>query len=177
MINLIAKGEERRGSVHLRVRWSFLKYGQKSGWELFLDETERVVPWSGLLSLVRPHYAVAGNGRHTVGVELCCGRTSCSSGLTCPARLLPKLIDGSNLSKTHTAELPMTSEFEDDFAEQGLMIESTTTTSQGLTCYNLVPIPGESHTMIISPGSLDETTPDEPVPNEPTSVAKIKPAQ
>ncbi len=29
-----------------------------------------MVPWSGLLSLVRPHYAKAGNGRRPVGLEI-----------------------------------------------------------------------------------------------------------
>ena len=31
---------------------------------------ELVVPWSGFLALVRPHYAVAGNGRRPVGLEV-----------------------------------------------------------------------------------------------------------
>jgi IS5 family transposase len=31
---------------------------------------ERIVPWSGLLALVRPHYAKAGNGRRPVGLEI-----------------------------------------------------------------------------------------------------------
>ena len=31
---------------------------------------EFVVPWSGLLALVRPHYAKAGNGRRPVGLEI-----------------------------------------------------------------------------------------------------------
>ena len=48
----------------------FEKYGRKSRRELFLDEMERIVPWFGLLALVRPHYAVAGNGRRPVGVEI-----------------------------------------------------------------------------------------------------------
>ena len=48
----------------------FQKYGRKSRRELFLDEMELVVPWSGLLALVRPHYAVAGNGRRPVGLEV-----------------------------------------------------------------------------------------------------------
>jgi IS5 family transposase len=48
----------------------FKKYGRKSRRELFLDEMERIVPWSGLLALVRPHYAVAGNGRRPVGLEI-----------------------------------------------------------------------------------------------------------
>ena len=48
----------------------FQKYGRKSRRELFLDEMERIVPWSGLLSLVRSHYAKAGNGRRPVGLEI-----------------------------------------------------------------------------------------------------------
>jgi IS5 family transposase len=46
----------------------FEKYGRKSRRELFLEEMERVVPWSALESLVRPHYAKAGNGRQPVGL-------------------------------------------------------------------------------------------------------------
>jgi IS5 family transposase len=48
----------------------FQRYGRKSRRELFLDEMERIVPWSGLLALVRPHYAVASNGRRPVGLEI-----------------------------------------------------------------------------------------------------------
>ena len=48
----------------------FRKYGRKSRREVFLDEMERIIPWSGLLALVRPHYAVAGNGRRPVGLEI-----------------------------------------------------------------------------------------------------------
>ncbi len=48
----------------------FEKYGRKSRRELFLDEMERVVPWSALEALVRPHYAKAGNGRHPVGLSI-----------------------------------------------------------------------------------------------------------
>ena len=48
----------------------FEKYGRKSRRELFLDEMERVVPWSGLEALVRPHYAKAGNGRQPVGLSI-----------------------------------------------------------------------------------------------------------
>jgi len=48
----------------------FQKYGRKSRRELFLDGMEFVVPWSGLLALVRPHYAKAGNGRRPVGLEI-----------------------------------------------------------------------------------------------------------
>ena len=48
----------------------FKKFGRKSRRELFLDEMELVVPWSGLLALVRPHYGKAGNGRRPVGLEI-----------------------------------------------------------------------------------------------------------
>ncbi len=48
----------------------FKKYGRKSRRELFLDEMERVVPWTALLALVRPHYAKSGNGRRPVGLEI-----------------------------------------------------------------------------------------------------------
>ena len=48
----------------------FEKYGRKSRRELFLDEMEQVVPWSGLEALVRPHYAKAGRGRQPVGLSI-----------------------------------------------------------------------------------------------------------
>ncbi len=48
----------------------FQMYGRKSRRELFLDEMERIVPWTGLLGLIRPHYAKAGNGRRPVGLEI-----------------------------------------------------------------------------------------------------------
>jgi IS5 family transposase len=48
----------------------FQKYGRKGQRELFLDEMERIVPWSGLLALVMPHFAKAGNGRRPVGLEI-----------------------------------------------------------------------------------------------------------
>jgi len=48
----------------------FQKYGRKSRRELFLDEMERIVPWTALLAVVRPHYAKAGNGRRPVGLEI-----------------------------------------------------------------------------------------------------------
>jgi IS5 family transposase len=52
------------------VQGVFEKYGRKSRRELFLDEMEKVVPWSSLESLVRPHYAKAGNGRRPVGLSI-----------------------------------------------------------------------------------------------------------
>ena len=49
---------------------SFEKYGRKSRREVFLDEMDRIVPWSLLESLVRPHYAKAGKGRQPVGLSI-----------------------------------------------------------------------------------------------------------
>src|SRR3982074_2620186 len=49
---------------------SFERYGRKSRRELFLEEMDRVVPWSELEDLVEPHYAKAGNGRRPVGLAL-----------------------------------------------------------------------------------------------------------
>ena len=54
----------------LAAQGLFEKYGRKSRRELFLDEMEKVVPWSSLESLVRPHYAKAGNGRQPVGLSI-----------------------------------------------------------------------------------------------------------
>jgi len=48
----------------------FEKYGRKSRRELFLDEMEKVVPWSAMEALVKPHYAEAGNGRQPVGLSI-----------------------------------------------------------------------------------------------------------
>jgi IS5 family transposase len=56
--------------VTLAWQASFEKYGRKSRRELFLDEMEVVVPWSAMESLVRPHYAKAGNGRQPVGLSI-----------------------------------------------------------------------------------------------------------
>ena len=54
----------------LAAQGVFEKYGRKSRRELFMDEMEQVVPWSGLEALVRPHYAKAGNGRQPVGLSI-----------------------------------------------------------------------------------------------------------
>ena len=48
----------------------FEKYGRKSRRELFHDEMEKIVPWSAMEALVRPHYAKAGNGRQPVGLSI-----------------------------------------------------------------------------------------------------------
>jgi hypothetical protein len=38
--------------------------------KLFLDEIERIIPWSALESVVRPQYVKAGNGRQPVGLSI-----------------------------------------------------------------------------------------------------------
>jgi IS5 family transposase len=54
----------------LASQGSFENYGRKSKRELFLDQMERVVPWSELLALVEPHYPKAGKGRQLVGLAI-----------------------------------------------------------------------------------------------------------
>ncbi len=48
----------------------FPKYGWKSRRELFLDEIELIVPSSGLLALVHPHYVIAGDRRRPVALDI-----------------------------------------------------------------------------------------------------------
>lgn len=47
----------------------FEKYGKTTRRALFLQEMDRVVPWSELCALVEPHYPKAGNGRRPIGLE------------------------------------------------------------------------------------------------------------
>ena len=54
----------------LAAQASFEKYGRKSKREQFLDEMDKVVPWTRLLALVEPHYPKIGNGRRPVGLEV-----------------------------------------------------------------------------------------------------------
>jgi IS5 family transposase len=49
---------------------AFEKFGRKGKRELFLDQMNRVVPWSELLTLVEPHYPKAGNGRQPLGLAI-----------------------------------------------------------------------------------------------------------
>jgi hypothetical protein len=49
---------------------SFEKFGRKSKRELFLDQMNRVVPWSELQGLVEPFYPKPGNGRQPVGLAI-----------------------------------------------------------------------------------------------------------
>ena len=54
----------------LATQSGFEKYGRKTRRELFLEEMERVVPWSEVEGLVRPHYPKGENGRPPVGLSV-----------------------------------------------------------------------------------------------------------
>ena len=47
----------------------FERYAKTTRRAAFLDEMERVVPWSALCALIEPFYPKPGNGRRPVGVE------------------------------------------------------------------------------------------------------------
>jgi IS5 family transposase len=53
----------------LAMASGFERYSKQTRRERFLEEMNRVVPWSELCSLVEPHYPKAGNGRRPVGLE------------------------------------------------------------------------------------------------------------
>src|SRR6267154_682593 len=53
----------------LAMASGFERYGKKTRRTLFLEEMEKVVPWSELCGLIAPVYAKAGNGRPPVGAE------------------------------------------------------------------------------------------------------------
>lgn len=53
----------------LAMASGFERYGKQTRRERFLQEMNRVVPWSELCGLVEPHYPKAGNGRRPVGLE------------------------------------------------------------------------------------------------------------
>ena len=47
----------------------FERYSKRTRRTEFLEEMERVVPWTELCALIEPVYPKAGNGRHPVGLE------------------------------------------------------------------------------------------------------------
>ena len=47
----------------------FERYAKRTRRAAFLDEMERVVPWSALCALIEPFYPKPGNGRPPIGVE------------------------------------------------------------------------------------------------------------
>jgi IS5 family transposase len=53
----------------LAMQSGFEKFGRKSKRELFLEEMDRIVPWSGLVELIQPHYPRGEQGRPPVGLE------------------------------------------------------------------------------------------------------------
>ena len=53
----------------LAMQSGFEKFGRKSKRELFLEEMDRIVPWSGLVELIQPHYPRGEHGRPPVGLE------------------------------------------------------------------------------------------------------------
>jgi hypothetical protein len=44
----------------LAMQRGFKKFGRKSKREVFLEEMDRIVPWSGLVELIEPHYPKGG---------------------------------------------------------------------------------------------------------------------
>ena len=53
----------------LAMQSGFEKFGRKSKREVFLEEMDRIVPWSGLVELIQPHYPRGEQGRPPVGLE------------------------------------------------------------------------------------------------------------
>jgi IS5 family transposase len=53
----------------LAMQSGFEKFGRKSQRELFLEEMDKLVPWSALVALIEPHYPRGKNGRPPVGLE------------------------------------------------------------------------------------------------------------
>jgi IS5 family transposase len=47
----------------------FEKYAKATRRAMFLEEMDRVVPWSELCALIEPYYPKAGNGRPPIGLE------------------------------------------------------------------------------------------------------------
>ena len=67
----------------------FEKYSKTTRRAIFLNEMDRVVPWSKLCTLIEPYYPTAGNGRPPVGLQRML-RVYCSKptdwGMRCLAR-------------------------------------------------------------------------------------------
>jgi IS5 family transposase len=58
------------GQLTLASQSGFEKYGKKTRREKFLEEMDRIMPWSELELLIEPHYPKAGNGRPPVGLSI-----------------------------------------------------------------------------------------------------------
>jgi transposase, IS5 family len=57
------------GQQTLAMQNGFEQYARKSRRELFLEEMERIIPWTRLTGLIQPHYPKGENGRPPVGLE------------------------------------------------------------------------------------------------------------
>jgi|GEM_PF-845459 len=56
--------------LSLASQGSFERYGKRTRREKFLEEMDRIMPWSKLESLIEPHYPKEGNGRPPVGLSV-----------------------------------------------------------------------------------------------------------
>jgi len=45
------------------------RYAKTTRREIFLEEMDRVIPWGELISLIKPHYPNAENGRPAIALE------------------------------------------------------------------------------------------------------------
>ena len=64
------RGRARMRQQTLASQASFERYGRKTRREKFLEEMDRIIPWSELVSLIEPHYPKEGNGRPPVGLGI-----------------------------------------------------------------------------------------------------------
>ena len=58
------------GQLTLASQSGFEKYGKKTRREKFLEEMDRIMPWSELELPIEPHYPKPGNGRPPVGLSI-----------------------------------------------------------------------------------------------------------
>jgi IS5 family transposase len=47
----------------------FDRYAKTTRREIFFEEMDRVIPWGELISLIKPHYPNAENGRPAIALE------------------------------------------------------------------------------------------------------------
>src|SRR6201998_4980830 len=63
-------GRARMRQLTLAWQGSLEKYSKKTRREKFLEEMDRIMPWSELEALIEPHYPKEGNGRAPVGLSI-----------------------------------------------------------------------------------------------------------
>src|SRR5271169_1581570 len=64
------QGRAQMRQVTLASQGSFERYSKKTRREKFLEEMDRIMPWSELESLIEPYYPKEGNGRPPVGLSI-----------------------------------------------------------------------------------------------------------